>query len=169
MYLPSKHDRENFEIQGFIEAYKKLKHGRNFVVESEGDKPDRVVRDIVTDERFGVELTSVYLGDRSVPDKHMESDSDVIDFSSEEIEQYEKRIISAVIDKVCKARSGYKTTFPIILSVYVNEYISLYMGEEYWRSFAKRNGRIFDFIDPFAEVVFWPLPNDLVVSVRSGK
>lgn len=162
----SKNEREDFEIQGFIDAYSKLPHGRTFTIECVRDKPDRIVKDTKSNERFGVELTSVYLDDRSVPDKHMKRNSDTIPFNSGEIEAYEKRIIAAVKDKVHKAKKGYDTSFPIILSVYVNEYISIHMGEKYWRSFAKRNDLQFDSIAPFAEVVFWPLPNNIVVSVR---
>jgi len=173
MEWPSKKEKEDFEAQGFIKEYKRLPHGRNFVIEVEGENPDRLVRDISTNEQFGVELTAVYLNDRSVPDIHMQ-ESPFVHFEQSEIVQYEKRILRSVIDKVCKARHHYKKQYPLILSVYVNEYISLHMGMEYWNSFASRYNILFDCFTPFQEIVFWPLPSSdknhpLVISARMGK
>jgi len=167
MNWPSKKDRELGEIEGFIESYKKLKHGRNFIVVEEREKPDRIVEDKETGEKFGIELTSEYLNNRNVPDRHMKNDSAYIPDNQRNIDAYEKRILNRVKEKVDKAREGYDFSYPLILSVYVNDYESIYMDEEYWRTFAKRNDSFFDSIDPFVEVVFWPLPNDLVVSVRN--
>jgi hypothetical protein len=50
----------------------------------------------------------------------------------------------------------------------MNEYETIYMNEDYWRDFAKRYESFFDSIAPFIEIVLWPLPNDLVVSVRKN-
>ena len=174
MKWPTKKEREDLEIQGFIKEYKRLSHGRSFVVEEEGENPDRIVRDINTNEKFGIELTSVYLNDRSVPDIHMQEEGSFIPFNQSEIEQYEKRILASIVDKVCKARHHYNKEFPLILSVYVNEYISLHMELEYWKSFASQYNLLFDCFTPFDEIVFWPLPSPdrnqpLVISVRIGK
>jgi hypothetical protein len=174
MKWPTKTERESLEIQGFIKEYKRLPHGRSFVVEEEGENPDRIVRDINTNEKFGIELTSVYLNDRSVPDTHMRGGNSFIPFSLSEIEQYERRILACIVDKVCKARNHYKQEFPLILSVYANEYISLHMELEYWKSFSSRYNLLFDCLTPFDEIVFWPLPSGdrnqpLVISVRIEK
>jgi len=169
MKWPTKKDREDYEINGFIDSYKRLKHGRDFIVFDESEKPDRIVEDKTSGEIFGIELTSEYLDDRSVPDRHMRDDLENIVENHENLDAYEKRILNRVTEKVLKARKGYDTTYPLILSVYVNEYESLSMDEDYWRAFAKKHDQLFDTIDPFVEVVFWPLPNDLVVSVRSKK
>lgn len=175
MKWPTKKQREDIEIQGFIKEYRRLSHGRSFVVEEEGENPDRIVRDIDTNEKFGIELTSVYLDDRSVPDIHMQDDSFVATpFSLLEIAKYEKRILESIIDKVCKARHHYNKKFPLILSVYVNEYVSLHMGLEYWETFASRYDTLFDSFTPFDEIVFWPLPSSdrdhpLVISARITK
>jgi hypothetical protein len=174
MKWPTKKEREDLEIQGFIKEYKRLSHGRSFVVEEEGENPDRIVRDIDTNEKFGIELTSVYLNDRSVPDTHRREKGSFIPLNQSEIEQYERRILASIVDKVCKARHHYKREFPLILSVYVNEYISLRMELGYWKSFASQYNLLFDCFAPFAEIVFWPLPSPdrnqpLVISVRIGK
>lgn len=167
MNWPSKNDRELFEIEGFIEAYQKLKHGRKFIVVETREKPDRIVEDQATGEKFGIELTSEYLNDKSVPERHMDEKNLEIPDSQGSVEAYEKRILNRIREKIRKANQGYDLRFPLILSVYVNEYESIYMGEEYWRDFAKRHDKFFDNISPFIECVFWPLPNDLVVSARN--
>src|SRR5690606_941387 len=71
MKWPNRDEREKFEIDGPIEAYERLPESRRLAIVSKGEKPDWIVADIVTGEEIGVELTSVYLDDRSVPDKHM--------------------------------------------------------------------------------------------------
>jgi len=169
MNWPSKKYREIDEINGFIESYKRLKHGRNLRVIDEREKPDRIVQDTETGEIFGVELTSEYLDDRSIPDRHESYSAAYIPDNQQRIEAYEKRILERIKDKVSKAREGYDHSYPLILSFYVNEYESIYMDEDYWRSFSERNDSFFDLIDPFVEVVFWPLPNDLIVSARNTK
>lgn len=171
MKWPNKNKREQQESEGFIEAYRRLSHGRNFIVEKEDENPDRIVIDVETNEKFGVELTSVYLDDRSVPDQHIKTGTIDIPFDQEKIDKYEKRIIERIVDKVCKARKHYKKEFPLILSVYVNEYISMHMGIDYWKKFASKYNLLFDCFKPFQEIVFWPLPSpadepDLVISAR---
>ena len=125
MKWPTKKEREDFEIKGFIEAYRRLSHGRSFVFESEGECPDRIVKDIETGENYGIELTSVYLDDRSVPNTHVKDETIPIPYDANQVKRYEKRILVQIIDKVCKARSHYTKCFPLILSVYVNEYIKI--------------------------------------------
>ncbi|UCD77705.1 MAG: hypothetical protein JSW26_20145, partial [Desulfobacterales bacterium] len=66
-----KSEREQFEISQFISAYSRLPNGRTFVVDSKQETPDYFLKDSKTGEIYGVELTSIYLDDRSVPDEHM--------------------------------------------------------------------------------------------------
>ena len=174
MKWPNKNKREGLEIEGFIEAYKRLPHGCNFIIEDDRKNPecpDMLVKDIDTNVKYGIELTSVYLDNRSVPDHHMKSGTIQVPFDKEMINKYEKRILEQIVDKVCKARKHYRKDYPLILSVYVNEYISLRMGIDYWKKFASKYNIIFDCFTPFNEIVFWPLPSpkgesDLVISAR---
>ncbi|PKN10525.1 MAG: hypothetical protein CVU72_00880 [Deltaproteobacteria bacterium HGW-Deltaproteobacteria-7] len=168
MNWPNKKDCENFEIKGFIDSYKKLKHGRHFIVINEREKPDRIVKDELTGEEFGIELTSEYLNERSVPDKHMSDKSEYILENQQNTDTYESRILDRIREKIEKAKKGYDLNYQLILSVYMNEYETIYMNEDYWRDFAKRYESFFDSIAPFIEIVLWPLPNDLVVSVRKN-
>jgi len=167
----SKGKREDFEIKGFINAYCKLPHGRKFDIVRKEEKPDYVVRDIETGEQFGVELTSVYLNNRSVPDVHMRYHVDPVEipYNREEIEVYKIRIIETILDKIKKAQKEYDTSLPLILSIYVNEYISIYMDDKEWQSLVNQYEDIFDAMSPFVEIVFWPLPNDGVFSVKPGR
>lgn len=170
MKWPNKLEREQFEINGFIEAYARLPESRQFEVVSKGETPDYVVRDTRTGEEYGVELTSVYLNDRSVPDVHMQWRDEAgmieIPYDKEELEKYTKRLIDAIVDKVCKARKGYDSARPLILSIYVNEYIATYLRRPKLEEFVRRYEGLFDAMAPFTEIVFWGIDDNEVFSVR---
>ena len=168
MKWPKKTEREKFEIAGFTEAYARLPEGRKFEVVSKGEKPDYVVKDKQNGEEYGVELTAVYQNDRSVPDVHMKDKEGMAEIPNDkdEIEKYTKRLISAVIEKVCKARKGYDSSHPLILAIYVNEYISIHLGRTEFEEIARRYEGLFDAVAPFIEVVFWNLGNGGVFRVR---
>jgi hypothetical protein len=170
MQWPDKASRENLEIDGFIKACLKLEGARKFSIVSRREKPDFVLKEMATGEEFGVELTSVYNSDRSVPDVHM---VDIpagklveMPYDEQEIHAYEERLISAIADKVRKARAGYDTSRPLILSVYINEYVSIYMGKPELDAFVRRHHSLFDRMAPFAEIVFWNLGNGDVYQIR---
>ncbi|MBT3201282.1 MAG: hypothetical protein HN350_15385 [Phycisphaerales bacterium] len=169
---PNKDEREQWQIKEFIAAYKRLAHGRTLVCQSKREKPDYLLKDVVSGELFGVELTSTYLNDRSVPDEHMKTFEGFKDFPCDHtaMEQYKKRLADAVEDKSRKAEKGYQTDQPLILSVYANEYISMYMYKDVYQDFVQEYEHIFNNMAPFSEIVFWPITNtagDGVLSVRS--
>lgn len=168
MNWPSKDKREEYEINEFIKAYKQFSHGREFTIKSRSEKPDYILEDSKTRECFGVELTSVYLSDRSVPDGHI-ARPDIIEipYCENSLEQYKNRLFQTIIEKVKKEKIGYDVEWPLIFSIYVNEYISIHMREEDWNSFAKEHGDFWDSMFPFIEVVFWSLPNGGVFSIKS--
>ena len=168
MKWSNKYDREAFEIAGFIDAYAQLPEGQRFEVVSKQEAPDYIVKDQRSGQEYGVELTSAYLSDRSVPDVHMKEESGVVDipYDKDAIEQYTKRLIASVIEKVCKARKGYDSRRPLILAIYVNEYIAIYLGKEELEAFVRRYEGVFDTVAPFAEVVFWNLGNGGVFRVQ---
>ena len=164
MCWPSKEESEDWQIARFVEYYERL-HRRTLVVESKGERPDRTVRDPETGDRFGVELTSVYLHDRSVPDehiKHIEQEGqffDVDDDKEKRIE-YRKRIVEAIAEKVEKARNGYHTRHPLMLSVYLNDYIRWFFRRRDFQEVALLCERRIGSMAPFCEVVFWPISPD---------
>ncbi len=167
-WWPNKESREKLEIVKFIAAYKILPHGRSLQIVSKSEKPDFIVRDLNNKWHAGIELTAVYLSDRSVPDKHMnptDEQSDIT-FNLDELNKYKQRLIKAVRNKIKKAQAGYDTNCPLILSIYVNEYCSIYLKERDLEHLAKNNPDVFDNMNPFIEIVFCNLPNGGVFSVR---
>ena len=166
---PKKPEREQFEISQFISAYSGLPNGRSFVVDSKRETPDYFLKDSNTDEIYGIELTSVYLDDRSVPDEHMKPIDgwEEIPEDPTVIEKHNLRLIETIKTKVQKARKHYDTTHPLILAVYINEYISIYMEESDWENLVRANESIFDDIEPFSEIVLWNLANESAMSIIS--
>lgn len=169
--------REHWEIQEFIKHYKRLPHGRSFEIHQRLDEhksgPDYLVRDISTDELFGVELTSVYSDDKSVLRNHINHREGMrsIPYDPQEIKKYMQRVLDRIAQKVTAARSNYDTSFPLIMSIYINEYLSIYISDKDWISFFNENEKFFDSISPFQEIVLWPLPSpDATESIAlSGK
>lgn len=173
MEWPDKNGREAFEIAGFVESYARLPGSPRLSIVSKGDKPDFVVREVATGQELGVELTAVYIDDRSVPDVHL-VDGDPpeepveIPYDIEKLARYQGRLISAIQDKIEKARRGYDLTRPLILAIYVNEYIGIYLGQSELDALVSRHDSFFDDMAPFSEVVFWGLPNGGVFRTRPG-
>jgi hypothetical protein len=133
------------------------------------------VKDVATRERFGVELTSVYLTDRSVPDEHIPPRpahlfTSGIPYDEVELGRYKHRLLDAIADKVKKAKVGYDLSYPLILSIYANEYRKIFLDELLeWEQLVRDNESLFDNCYPFSEIVFWNLPNEMVFGVRPGK
>jgi len=163
---PNTQKSQEYEIKEFIKAYKGFSHGRGLSVLEEGEKPDYIVKDNKTNERFGVELTSVYLNDRSVPDVHMQKNNKHIYDCQETKDLYKKRIIEKITGKINKAKSGYNISYPLILSIYANEYIIIHMDDHEWHDFAKNNGNLWDSMGPFIEIVIWSLQNGKAFSIK---
>lgn len=164
--------RENWEINEFLKVYAGIHRECSPRIEKKRDKPDYLVVNVATNKKFYVELTEVYLSDRSVPDEHkpalkgLVSPPGNIQFNQayrDKFELYKTRLIEAVRDKICKARKGYSTCFPLILSVYKNEY--LYVENCEIKELVRCNQALFDDMDPFDEVVFWNLSWGGAVSV----
>jgi hypothetical protein len=172
---PTKEEREDLEIRGFIKHYARLPHQRTLEIVERREKPDYFVKDVATRERFGVELTSVYLTDRSVPDEHIPPRpahlfTSGIPYDEVELGRYKHRLLDAIADKVKKAKVGYDLSYPLILSIYANEYRKIFLDELLeWEQLVRDNESLFDNCYPFSEIVFWNLPNEMVFGVRPGK
>ncbi|MGA2193441.1 MAG: hypothetical protein ABSG42_08730, partial [Nitrospirota bacterium] len=80
-----------------------------------------------------------------------------------------ERLIAAVMEKICKARNGYDTSRPLILAIYVNEYIAIYLKKSDLETFVSRYESVFDAMAPFTEIVFWNLGNNGVLQVKPKK
>ena len=156
------------EINGFIDAYKRMPHGRRFVIESKSDKPDYVLKDEDLGIKIGVKLTSVYLKNRSVPDEHIPISKAVMPIidDADKLRIYLGRIVEATRIKIEKANSLYCKKLPLILSIYINEYISIYITENNLKGMVQDNKEVFDAMSPFTEIVLWNLPNGAAFSIR---
>jgi hypothetical protein len=113
------------------------------------------VRDSRTGDEFGVELTSVYVTDSEVPYEHLPPGDRWLPFSQTRVQIYGGRLVEAVLSKVRKATTSYDTTRPLLLSVYANGHDSIYVD---WDNFLQGLRARIRSIDPFKEVLFWPLP-----------
>jgi hypothetical protein len=167
MKWPSTSEDEAFQIEKFVESYSRLPERVEFEIVSKTESPDYLVKD-QNGREFGIELTSVYMDDRSVPDHHIQETNGhkEIPYDPKAFEQYQKRIIGSIIEKICKARKGYDLRNPLILAIYMNEYISIYLNEPELEKFVDRYRGVFDSMDPFCEIVFWNLGNGGVFRVR---
>lgn len=166
---PKKDAREKLEIEGFINAYQRLPHGHRLEIISKRDKPDYIVRNKSLQQEFGIELTSVYLDGKSVPNYHLKDDREWVSFMLDvaQISAYQERLANAVRLKIAKAKKDYDRSRPLLLSVFANEYVTIIFGKYEWQSLASKFTDVFSDILPFREIVFWPLANDHVFSVPS--
>jgi len=73
------------------------------------------------------------------------------------------------------ARKNYDVRFPLILAIYVNEFISMHVGVRKLDGLVKNHEDVFDDIAPFSEIVFYGLRvryglrDDGVFSVRADE
>ena len=174
MVWPNKDKREQLEISGFIRSYKAIYPTVELEILDKTEKPDYVVKDKNSAVEYGIELTSVYLNDRSVPDEHIPPIPNGlktvgIPHDPNEVEEYKRRLLEAIASKIDKARKGYNADRPLILSIHVNEHRAIFMDtREEWKKLVMDNEELFDDMHPFTEIVFWNLANGGVFCVKPG-
>ncbi|MDD5595251.1 MAG: hypothetical protein PHY94_03285, partial [Candidatus Omnitrophica bacterium] len=117
--------RQELEINMFLEAYNK-KYNADFKVFQKRDKPDYFVKDSKGDV-LAVELSSVYMDDTVVATEHKKDNTIEIPYDSSTHpntrDRYFDRIITKIEEKANKIKNGqYVTRYPIILSLYLNDY-----------------------------------------------
>lgn len=151
---PPRTHREQYEIDQFVHQYCRLT-GRHLQIISRAEKPDFIVRDCLTGEELGVELTSVYVTDTEVPDEHLVPGDRWLPYSRERVHLYEERLTQAILSKISKAKTGYDITRRLLLSVYANGHDSIYVD---WSNFLGQLRSQIRSIDPFEGILFWPLP-----------
>ena len=162
MKWPSKEDREHWEINQFIHHYERATSEPGLRILSKGERPDYVlVSGSLESTKYGVELTSVYNDDRSVPDNHIPPQAEVknISYLPSDVENYQIRVLDAIKTKDKKARGGYSTEHPLLLSIYINEYLAIHITLEEWRTFFKENNFNIE-TTVFKAIVLWPLPDN---------
>ena len=156
--FPNKEERENWEVDAFIRSWGESDpavDSGDLECVRRGEKPDRIVRNRRTGDEYGVELTSVYLHDRSVIDDHQMLKSQTRPWwlwSDEAVDAYLGRIAEKVEEKVDKAR-GYDRQHELVLAMYLNERILRDDFEERLQDFTRRHSA-FRSIAPFKRIVF---------------
>jgi hypothetical protein len=163
---PRKHEAELWEIENLIRHYQQLAGGTTFEIVRKEERPDWIVRDRSSGVLVGIELTSVYLDDRSVPDLHKRGEAMKIPYLATDVAAYGTRFADAVQKKTMLARTGYRADMPLILSIYANEYVTMHMATTEWEDVVRRHQRVFDEMRPFREVILWPLVNGGVLRIR---
>lgn len=159
-YWPAKDEREKWETEKAI-YYLSAKPGfGNLKVKSKRERPDYEVEELGTGRLIGVELTSVYVSDKSVVERHMEPKNKWLPPNYEIRQAYFDRIIRAITKKVALAKSGYNVYETMVLSMYINEYEDIYNDMSDWKKWAKENDDTLDKISPFTHIIFWPLVNN---------
>jgi hypothetical protein len=158
---PNKAEREGWEIEQFIYYYSLFHPDSKLIITESREMPDYFVCDELTKTLYGVELTSVYIDNLSVPEYHIKSNESEVEvpYSKEALGEYIKRILEHIQSKIQKAKKHYDQSHPLILSVYVNEYISLYIRRQHLQEMIDNNSHIFDGMTPFVEMILWPLPS----------
>ena len=153
---PAKEGREDKELEYCLQSWAVADPALDrddLVCVGRGDKPDRVVRNRRTGEEYGVELTAVYLDDRSANDNHRMVKSQMAPLLSRdpvEIDAYLHCIARRFQEKVRKAHN-YDQRRDLILAMYLNEYIDL--GSKVLERFVRQHPA-FQNIAPFVRIVF---------------
>ena len=163
---PSKKDREDKELEYFFRSWiasdSSLSDGDLVCVDSR-ERPDRIVRNRKTGREYGVELTSVYLDDKSVIDHHRlltsRMDRELLLYP-EDARKYRHCIAKKVREKIDKAQS-YDNQRDLILAVYLNELVLYQDFEDELRNFMRRDPAFRD-VAPFVRIVFTGIGDGVV-------
>ena len=161
----NREEREAFEVQNFIKCYE-IATARKLEISQKGKppEPDFFVADRQSGALMGVELTSVYSGDRSVPDVHMKLDNlKTIPYDPGEVERYLQQIINKAKAKADIYTRNHPGNMPLALSIYVNEYIAIHADEEEWLEVGKKVQKN---LGPFQMAILWSLPDEGMVAVE---
>ena len=161
-----KKDREDKELEYFFRSWiasdSSLRDGDLVCVDNR-ERPDRIVRNRKTGKEYGVELTSVYLDDKSVIDHHrlltsrMEGE---LLLYPEDARKYRHCIAKKVREKIDKAQS-YDNQRDLILAVYLNERVLYRDFKDELRNFMRRDPAFRD-VAPFVRIVFTGIGHGVV-------
>lgn len=148
---PDKQEIENYNIQYFIKGYKELRGVDIDIVEDDRENPDFVCVDRDSGQLYGVEVTSVYRSDRSVPDQHIpfnEGTSNTIS-ALKDLNDYFQRVKESILGKISKAEN-YDKSNQLILSIYLGEYA--FISNDDLIKFYNDNKDLFSDISPFQKI-----------------
>ena len=122
--------QEAKEIELFLQEYNLIEPGGPWRASTHRDRPDFIITSESNFEERAVELTSVYLDDKSVGRDHVRRVRGpiAIPYDARKVERYKARIIRAV-EKKCRSFAEGFGGRTAILSVYLNEYIAIHLSQ----------------------------------------
>ncbi len=156
LIFKDKQMREHCEIQLFLDEYNTITIGAPWTAHEHRDRPDWVIFSHALNQYRLVELTSVYLHDNSVEKEHRVRHERPIPIPYDQIklETYKNRIVRSVARK-CATFAGKFEGQIAILSLYLNEYIAIYLSREELIELATlRFPQIAD-SGPFNQIILW--------------
>lgn len=124
-------EREAMEVELFLSEYNVIEPGGPWIVLSHEDRPDfRIISETRGEERR-VEITLVYLNNKSVIREHVRRMNGPIPipYDAGKVERYKRQLVQAVETKCHRFKRGFGTNLAI-LSLYLNDYIAIYLAEE---------------------------------------
>lgn len=167
---PAKLERELAELEQFKRDYARLPAGRRLKVIERRERPDFVLtaEDQNDTALYGVELTSVYFSDRTVPDVYMRAvpGTKPPSYTREDEIRYLERVLKTIRQKVESAQNNYGSVDHLILGVFVADPIAHRLRDiDRWKMFFDESEQeaLAD-IHPFTEVVVYNLVNYQAIS-----
>ena len=157
---PNTAKAEAMEIEMTLKYLARFEGFSNLKIVQKRERPDYEIFNGYDSGLIGVELSSVYISDRSVPDEHMKRGWHMFEPDPERIEEYLRRIEQAIKSKMAKAQTGYDLYQTMILSLYINEFDSIFIEEEEWKSWEASNRSLIDDLTPFTHVLLHSLADD---------
>jgi hypothetical protein len=151
--------RQDLEVEMFLKHYNEHYKSR-YIVFQKRDKPDYFIKDSLGNI-LGIELSSVYKDDKVVGTEHKPNHDEngllEIPWDSNTHQEvrnhYFKRMFDKINNKRTKVKLGkYDTTYPIVLSLYLNDYYLIHIDESEWRTFVDINNDYFCKIKEFKEI-----------------
>jgi hypothetical protein len=124
-------EQEAKEIDLFLKVYNLIEPGGPWHASTHRDRPDFIITSESNFEERAVELTSVYLDDKSEARDHVGRGRGpiAIPYDARKVERYKARIMRAV-EKKCRSFADGFEGRTAVLSVYLNEYIAIHMSQE---------------------------------------
>jgi hypothetical protein len=173
MSLPCQKAREAEQVAMFMNLAASWPRPRKFIevgrADSESDGPDYVIEDIETGRRFGLELTQVFLNDRSVPERHRTLHTYFNPPSREDgqADAYAGAVKTAILKKGEKAKR-YDRSNPLWLFASLEEPEARFLGQTHVRElFALKE--LDAALENFSQIFLWPVAGDTYVADQEAR
>jgi hypothetical protein len=156
LIFKDKQKREVCEVEMFLEEYNLVASGAPWTAHEHRDHPDYVIFSHSLNQYRLVELTSVYLHDSSVEKEHRfrHEEPIAIPYDAHKLEAYRNRIVRSVERKCATFRQEFDSQIAI-LSLYLNDYIAIYLSREELLELAILRFHQVAASGPFNQIAMW--------------